>query len=359
MINVLFEDPLWQKIALIIFILAIVHTFMSSKVELIFGFWFFIYLSIVTFFLGPTVSFEYLKSLHLSEAIFVTCMMFACSTRPVLQLGAYLMLQSTHLLKIKNKESLLYFNLLWLGPLLGSVISEPAAMTIIAILFQKKFSSLFHHKKFAYVTLAALLVNVSVGGTLTNFAAPPIVMVARPWNWSTSIVFHLIGWKAIFICFFNALLAFFWVRNILKNAEFSSHETKVSSPPLWKESLLVGFFLASIIALGNVQAWWISQLISQASQSVLLFGATLLTSVTDNAALTYLATLVPNLPDAAKVAIVEGAVAGGGLTVLANAPNPIAFHILGGFFPQQKISPLYLLQTSFWFTCVAVLFFYF
>jgi hypothetical protein len=57
-----------------------------------------------------------------------------------------------------------------------------------------------------------------------------------------------------------------------------------------------------------------------------------LTAFNDNALITYLATLVPTLDDRMKAAIVEGAVTGGGLTVIANAPNPAGQALLGKFF---------------------------
>lgn len=69
----------------------------------------------------------------------------------------------------------------------------------------------------------------------------------------------------------------------------------------------------------------------------LYFGATALTAVTDNAALTYLGSLVEGLPDDFKYALVAGAVSGGGLTVIANAPNPAGFSILKNNFPGQTV----------------------
>ena len=45
-----------------------------------------------------------------------------------------------------------------------------------------------------------------------------------------------------------------------------------------------------------------------------------------------LATLVPTLEPNMKMALVEGAVTGGGLTVIANAPNPVGQALLGSFF---------------------------
>jgi Na+/H+ antiporter NhaD/arsenite permease-like protein len=59
-----------------------------------------------------------------------------------------------------------------------------------------------------------------------------------------------------------------------------------------------------------------------------------------NAAITYLASLVPNFSAELKYAVMAGAVTGGGLTVIANAPNPVGQAILGREFGEGGVSPL-------------------
>ncbi len=80
-----------------------------------------------------------------------------------------------------------------------------------------------------------------------------------------------------------------------------------------------------------------------------------LTAITDNAALTYLGSLVQGLTQEFKVALVAGAVTGGGLTVIANAPNPAGVAILRGSFEENAIHPLGLLVAALALTLVAVL----
>jgi predicted cation transporter len=82
------------------------------------------------------------------------------------------------------------------------------------------------------------------------------------------------------------------------------------------------------------------------SSDAVFYGATVLTAITDNAALTYLASLVPGLSDEFKVAIVAGAVTGGGLTVIANAPNPAGVAILKGKFEEGVVSAAKLLMAA-------------
>jgi predicted cation transporter len=125
-----------------------------------------------------------------------------------------------------------------------------------------------------------------------------------------------------------------------------------------KESLLVGFFLAGLVTLGTLQAWWLQPILSSLSELPLYLGTTALTGITDNAALTYLGSLV-ELSDSQKYYLVAGAVAGGGLTVIANAPNPAGFGILKGNFGEDGISPMGLLKAALFPTFLALLAFQF
>jgi len=120
-----------------------------------------------------------------------------------------------------------------------------------------------------------------------------------------------------------------------------------------REGLMVGFFLAGLVVLGGQQKWWLQALLTDMEPAVLFVGATLLTAVTDNAALTYLGSLVEGATDALKYSLVAGAVTGGGLTVIANAPNPAGFAILKGSFADGAINPLGLAAAAALPTLVA------
>ena len=60
-------------------------------------------------------------------------------------------------------------------------------MTICALLLARQFYDLQPSARLKYATLGLLFVNVSIGGTLTHFAAPPVLMVARPWDWDDAV----------------------------------------------------------------------------------------------------------------------------------------------------------------------------
>ncbi|MCP4673602.1 MAG: hypothetical protein GY857_20130, partial [Desulfobacula sp.] len=332
-------------------------------------------------------------------------------------------------------------------------------------------------------------VNISVGGTLTHFAAPPILMVASPWEWDMAFMFTNFGWKAVCGIFIVNTIYFFlfkkemgqlerkfqlelFKKEIKKkfiNREFLEMELrraqkhlsyelntafdeikeqvkksiliigaakrinislledsfeqefediklqqmKIRMPgmlpegerpqlmdpdwdnregdvPKWiiavhislmiwtiinshhpalfipgillfvgfshvtwpfqnqvslKTPMLVGFFLGGLIIHGGLQGWWIAPVLGSLGEIPLMLGSIVLTAFNDNAAITYLSTLVPEFTDTLKYAVVAGAVTGGGLTVIANAPNPAGQSLLKNYF-SNGISPLRLLKYS-------------
>jgi hypothetical protein len=121
-----------------------------------------------------------------------------------------------------------------------------------------------------------------------------------------------------------------------------------------REGLMVAFFLGGLVVLGGQQKWWLQPLLTNMSPTALYYGATLLTAITDNAALTYLGSLVDGVSDAFKYSMVAGAVTGGGLTVIANAPNPAGFAILKDSFEDGTIGALGLALAATAPTLVAI-----
>lgn len=113
------------------------------------------------------------------------------------------------------------------------------------------------------------------------------------------------------------------------------HENNLRGP------VLVGFFLGGLVIHGGLQGWWLAPIISSLSEFPLFLGSTILTSFNDNAAITFLASQVEGLSPHLKYAVLAGAVTGGGLTVIANAPNPAGQALLSRFF-GEGVSPFKL-----------------
>ncbi|MEO7253781.1 MAG: putative Na+/H+ antiporter, partial [Casimicrobium sp.] len=299
------------------------------------------------------------------------------------------------------KPMVFYFVVLGVVPLLGSFITEPAAMTLAALLLREYFFSKKISTRLKYATLGVLFVNISIGGTLTAYAAPPVLMVAKTWNWNTAFMIENFGWRAALAVCVNALaitlifakelrhipyqdtggkhtsvpwpiiivsLCFLAIVVVFAHHEsvfigiflfflgFASAYEKYQDKLMLREALLVGFFLGGLVVLGAQQQWWLQPILTGLSPNAAFWGAAGLTAITDNAALTYLASLVPGLSDEFKYMVVAGAVTGGGLTVIANAPNPAGYAILKGQFPEQTIGAGGLLLSALPPTLVSVFF---
>jgi hypothetical protein len=415
-----------ELLATILFGLAVVHTFLVKRfahwartyppgsvqenllhflaeTEVVFGLWaaaLFLGISAVRGSINDAV--RYIDSLHFTEAKFVFVIMVVAATRPIVALAEKVIACAARLLPI-SESAAFYVAALSLGPLLGSFITEPAAMTLLALLLKRRYFDRGISPRFAYATLGLLFVNVSIGGTLTHFAAPPVLMVAAKWNWGLLFMLEHFGWRAAAACLVSTVLvtAIFW--RALKAVPVQQEQRGLI--PAWltalhllflalmvvlahhpdvlfgafvlflglvvatkqyqdelklREGLLVGFFLAGLVTLGSLQAYWLKPLIERLSGSALFYGATALTAITDNAALTYLGSLVEGISDELKYALVAGAVAGGGLTVIANAPNPAGVGILrdAKVFEGEGISPLGLFLGALLPTLVAIIFFW-
>ena len=363
-----------------------------GEVEAVFGIWALVLAAAAAYYFGLASVIEHLgHRVNFTEPMFVVVVMALASTRPVLRIAEQCMRGVASL--GGQSVGAWWLSILILAPVLGSFITEPAAMTIGALLLARQFYVRRPSPRFCHATLGLLFVNVSVGGTLTHFAAPPVLMVAGHWGWDLSFMFLNFGWKAVIGILVATTLYFFLFRSELRALSAANvtddsvmRSTNERTIPAWvtivqllflavivvfahypalfigtflfflafsqatahhqsrldlKPPLLVGFFLAGLVIHGGLQGWWIVPVLTRLTELPLFLGATALTAVNDNAAITYLATLVPDFTPELKYAVVAGAVTGGGLTVIANAPNPAGQAILQRYFPEG-VSPLSL-----------------
>lgn len=387
-----------QLVSIIIFTLALLHTFAAKafevlahrfprhaglfhllgEVEVVFGFWAFVLVLAMAFIEGGPAATAYAESRHYAEPLFVFVVMVIAASRPVLDAVRSLLYAVARLAPVRTE-----FALTWLGlalvPLAGSLITEPAAMTLAALMLAPLVFRPGIPEWLKYGALGVLFVNVSIGGTLTSYAAPPVLMVAGKWGWDTAHMAANFGWRAAVAVIANATVVSLLLRKHLAAAGqaderppvplavslvhitvlgavvalahhpvlflglfllflgFTTAYQRYQDPLILKEGLLVGFFLAGLVVLGGMQQWWLQPLVSSLGPTALFFGALGLTAITDNAALTYLGSLIVGLSDHAKYMLVAGAVAGGGLTVIANAPNPAGAALLRRGFNDESI----------------------
>lgn len=359
-----------------------------GEVEIIFAIWVIPLLIAITLFWDWKLAVGYLNSLNYREPLFVIVIMVLASTKPILNFAQWCLKQIARL--FKEHLAAWWLIILTFCPLLGSFITEPGAMILGALLLKQKFYRHNPSKIFAYATIGLLFVHISIGGVLTNFAAPPVLMVAKKWGWTNSFMFFNFGIKSIISIVFSNLAYLFFFRKELQKMNSRKGEIKSEKQelqvPLWvtfvhvlllfavvffehysiiligliflfvafhkatypfqgdlnlKGPILVGSFLAGLIVHGSLQGWWIEPIITRLAPTPVMLASTVLTTFNDNALITYLTSLIEGLSPTMKYAVVSGAVAGGGLTVIANAPNPAGQFLLKEHF-EDGVSPLYL-----------------
>jgi hypothetical protein len=197
--------PFLQKLAAVIFALALAHTFsvkqferlaargprhaglfhLLGEVEVVFGFWAILLVACMALFASGADAVAYAESRNYTEPLFVFVVMVIAASRPIL-----------HAIETSIRELARVLPgsapvvSVWLGfaavPLSGSLITEPAAMTIAALMLAPQVFRPGMPERLKYFGLGVLFVNVSIGGTLTSYAAPPVLMVASTWGWDST-----------------------------------------------------------------------------------------------------------------------------------------------------------------------------
>ncbi|WP_341910842.1 putative Na+/H+ antiporter [Polaromonas sp. YR568] len=404
-----------QLIAAAIFAVALLHTFAAKQferlshryprhaglfhllgeVEVVFGFWAIVLVLSMALLVGGGDALAYAESRNYTEPLFVFVVMVIAASQPVLRAVMASVNTLAHYIPVPTPIATA-----WLGlaavPLLGSLITEPAAMTIAALMLAPQIFRTAVPEGVKYFALGVLFVNVSIGGTLTAYAAPPVLMVAAAWQWDSAFMAANFGWKAAIAVLINATAATFVMRRHLGTPPapeggearmplsvvavhiallaavvlmahhpvaflaifllflgFTQAYDRHQSPLIIKEALLVGFFLAGLVVLGGMQAWWLQPIVASLQPLALFMGSLGLTAITDNAALTYLGSLIAGISDESKYMLVAGAVAGGGLTVIANAPNPAGVALLKRGFADETVGAGGLLLGALGPTAVA------
>jgi hypothetical protein len=406
-----------EFIAATLFGVALVHTFSTAfferlagrhprhaglfhllgEVEVVFGLWAAVLVCAIALVSGGPAAVAYAESRQYAEPLFVFVVMVVAASRPVLAAVRGVLFAVARVLPVRGVVARTWLGLAAL-PLVGSLITEPAAMTLAALTLAPMIFRPGIPERLKYAALGALFVNISIGGTLTSFAAPPVLMVASTWQWDSAFMATTFGWKAAIAVVINATVITALLTTHLHDAAarrgveddarvpwmvsalhlallagvvaFAHHPViflglfllflgvaraypRYQSELILKEALLVGFFLAGLVVLGGLQQWWLQPIVSRLAPLQLFFGATALTALTDNAALTYLGSLIDGISDSSKYMLVAGAVTGGGLTVIANAPNPAGVTLLKKGFEGGTIGAGGLLLGALLPTAVA------
>lgn len=391
--------------------LSVQMLYFLSEVEVVFAFWAIFLFFAIAIFYDWTTGLEYINTRDYTEPLFVVVILAMAATKPIVHIAESMIAWFAK--GLGGSLSAWWFVLLTVGPLLGSLITEAAAMALCALLLSRQFYEHHPSQKLSYATLALLFVNISVGGVLTDFASPAVLVLAHCWHWTIADMFINFGWKAALGIIISNILYWIYFKNELRDLNirrnamriYSQYSSKHSEAiiPCWvtgvhvffmtwivfvsnypaifiasflffigfhqatrshqyslrlARPLLIGLFLAGLVIHGGLQGWWVVSMLLNLSPLSVMGIAIALTGFNDNAAISYLTTLVPNWGDIYKYAVFTGVMAGGGLTVIANAPNPAGYAILKKHF-DRGIRPLPLLFAALIPTLILYAIFYF
>lgn len=427
------EFTTFHLIALIIFACAIIHTLFSyriqkvaekyeigqkkrtipvhilffvSQIEIVFAFWAIPLFIAISFFYGWATALEYINTRDYTEPLFVVVILSLTASRPIVQIAEKTMRWCAK--GLGSSLSAWWFVVLTVGPILGSFVTEAGAMALCALLLSRHFYIYQPSLKLAYATIALLFVNISVGGVLTDFASPAVLVLAHCWHWTGLDMLVSFGWKAVLGIILSNTLYWYYFRkeiremNDRKAAAAVNEHSEEKTVPLWitlihiafivwtvvishypavfiasylffigfhqitrdhqypirvRHPMLIGLFLAGLVIHGGLQGWWVVDLLYGRSPLSVMGIAMGLTAFNDNTAISYLASLIPNWGEVFEYAIFTGVIAGGGLTVIANAPNPAGYSILKHHF-KQGIHPVKLFCAAIIPTFILYLIFY-
>lgn len=350
-----------------------------GEVEVVYGLWCFVFFAVAAYWYGLEPVLSHIASHDYTEALFVAIALAIASTYPIMRFADSAL---SRLADIGGGSPMAWWVLLLgVGPFLGALLKETVAMTILVVLLAKHFFASRPSQPLAYATLGLLFTNISVAGLLTSFASSPMIFVAKPWNWDTLYLLKLFGWKVIAGIAVSTSLYFFLFHKELRSLRL---QKKDSSPPrdvpFWvtaihllflilmalsssqpviliplfilfigfyqatapyqvfmnlREPLFVGFFLASLILLSDLQFWWIEALVGRLSEKGLYFGSLAISAFTHNTSDALLFSRLKGLDEHVKYLLMSASMTAGGLTIMANGPNIVAYSLLRNKFDND------------------------
>ena len=133
-----------------------------GEVEVVFGFWAMVLILAMALVDGGGQALQYAESRNYTEPLFVFVVMVIAASRPVLRTVVAWVDITARLMPLPTPMATA-----WLGlaavPLLGSLITEPAAMTIAALMLAPQIFRADVPEGRKYLALGVLFVNVASG----------------------------------------------------------------------------------------------------------------------------------------------------------------------------------------------------
>ncbi|AAP05554.1 putative Na+/H+ antiporter [Chlamydia caviae] len=375
-----------------------------SRVELVFVLWaaplflWFLYSE------GYRVTMSYFNSRNYVFSLFIVIMLILLESRPIVYFSECIF---SNIAKIgRQSPRCWWWTLMIAAPLSGALLKETGAMIIAATLLVRNFYKFSPSPRFAYATMGLLFSNISIGGLTSALSSRALFIILPSVKWNNSFILKYFCWKSII-----AILLSTTIYYLIFRKEFNNFPKVVINPSMMNERVpkwiifvhiilvgsvilarsvpllmaaiflfylgfqkftifyqhsiniskvcFVGLFYAGLVIFGELQEWWVLELMHRMSDFGYIITSYTLSIFLDNALVNYLVHNLPVATDCFLYLVIAGCMSAGGLTIVSNMPNIVGYLILRPSFPSSSLSlgwlflfalgPSIISLMTFWF----------
>lgn len=354
-----------------------------GKVEIVFILW-----AVPLFLLflcteGYKMTISYFNSRNYIFSLFIIIMLILLESRPIVYLSERIF---SSIAKIgKQSPRCWWWTLMIATPLSSVLLKETGAMIIATALLARNFYKFSPSTRFAYATMGLLFSNISLGGLTTGLSSRALFIILPSVKWGNGFILKYFCWKAII-----AMLVSTTVYYLIFRKEFARFPKLVTGSSSVKEHIpkwiicvhillicavilarfvpllmvailmfylgfqkftifyqrpirigkacFVGLFYAGLVIFGELQEWWVLELMHRMSDFGYMMTSYVLSIFLDNALVNYLVHNLPVATDCFLYLVIAGCMSAGGLTIISNIPNIVGYLALRPFFPSSSFS---------------------
>ncbi|WP_348663117.1 putative Na+/H+ antiporter [Chlamydia vaughanii] len=354
-----------------------------SRVELVFVLWaaplflWFLYSE------GYKVTMGYFNSRNYVFSLFIVIMLILLESRPIVYFSERIF---SNIAKIgRQSPRCWWWTLMIACPLSSIFLKETGAMIIAATLLARNFYKFSPSPRFAYATMGLLFSNISIGGLTSGLSSRALFIILPSVRWGNSFILKYFCWKSII-----AMLISTTIYYLIFRKEFDNFPKVVTNPSMMNERVpkwiicvhiilvgsvifarsipllmaailifylgfqkftifyqhsirtakvcFVGLFYAGLVIFGELQEWWVLEIMHRMSDFGYLITSYTLSIFLDNALVNYLVHNLPVATDCFLYLVIAGCMSAGGLTIISNMPNIVGYLIIRPTFPSSSVS---------------------
>ncbi|MBQ8498549.1 putative Na+/H+ antiporter [Chlamydia sp.] len=362
-----------------------------SRVELVFVLW-----AVPLFFLflyteGYRVTMAYFDSRNYVFSLFIIVMLILLESRPIEYFSQKIF---ATIAKIGNQSPICWWwTIMIAAPLSAFFLKESGAMIIAATLLSKHFYKFSPSPKLCYATMGLLFSNISISGLTSSFSSRALLTILPEIKWTNSFIISHFSWKVVLAILVSTTIFFCIFRKEFKKFPKTIPSSTMMSDrvPLWiifihvllvgcvilsraiplflgfllvfylgfqrftifyqnpiktAKVCFVGLFYIGIVIFGELQEWWVLDLMHGMPDFGYMMTSYLFSIFLDNALVNHIVHNLPMANDCYLYLVLVGSMSAGGLTLVSNMPNIVGYLILRPTFPHSDISLIRLFLSA-------------